>query len=239
MSKLFAKPLGALLKFVFDMVSKIGGGTEPKIISFYAIAIILTTIIFKFILLPLGLAQSKSTRKMQEIQPKIKEIQDKYKSDPQTQQAKIMELYKENNVNPFGSCLIMLVQFPIMIGFFRVMREPIEYVFKSEAAYNAINKTFLWIKNLEQPDPYMWGLPLLAGLTTFLQNKLMTAQTATDPKAESTQRTMSIMLPFMIFFAAKGFPAGLALYWVVSGIFQIVQTLISNRSLGKIKEDLD
>ncbi|HLR34648.1 MAG TPA: YidC/Oxa1 family membrane protein insertase [Tissierellales bacterium] len=239
MSKLFAKPLGALLKFVFDMISKAGGGVEPEIISFYAIAIILTTIIFKLILLPLGLAQSKSTRKMQEIQPKLKEIQEKYKNDPQTQQAKTMELYKENNMNPFGSCLIMLVQLPILFGFFRVMREPIEYVFKSEAAYAAISKTFLWIKNLEQPDPYLWGLPLLAGVTTFLQSKLMTAETATDPKAGSTQRTMNIMLPFMIFWAARSFPAGLALYWVIGNTFQIVQSLITNRSLGKIKEDLD
>ncbi len=241
MSNFFAKPLGALLKWVFDLVSKVGG-TEPKIVSFYAIAIIITTIIFKFILLPLGLAQSKSTKKMQEIQPKMQEIQKKYKDDPQTLQAKTMELYKENKINPFGSCLILIVQIPIILGFFRALRDPIQYVFKSKEAYNAINKTFFWIKDLEKPDPYMWGLPLLAALTTYLQSKLMnvqTEQTGMDSQAQNTQNAMNIMLPFMIFFAAKGFPSGLALYWVVGNLFQIIQQLIVNRSSGEIKEESD
>lgn len=237
MINLFAKPLGALLKLVFDMVSKMGGGVEPEQISFYAIAIIITTVIFKLILLPISLAQVKSTKKMQKIQPELQELQQKYKNDPQTFQAKTMQLYKENKVNPFGSCLIMLIQFPIIIAFFRVMRDPVQYVFKSADVYAAINKTFFWIKDLEKPDPYMWGLPLLAALTTYLQSRLMSVQTVGDPQAQSTQKTMNIVLPFMILFAARSFPAGLALYWVVGNTFQIIQQLISNRSLGNIKEE--
>jgi YidC/Oxa1 family membrane protein insertase len=239
MINFFAKPLGALLKWVFDMVSKIGGSAEPEIISYYAIAIIITTIIFKLILLPISLAQTKSTKKMQKIQPEMQELQKKYKNDPQTLQAKTMQLYKENKVNPFGSCLIMLVQFPIIIAFFRVMRDPVQYVFKSKEAYATINKTFFWIKNLEKADPYIWGLPLLAALTTYLQSRLMSVQTIENSQAQSTQSTMNIILPFMILLASKSFPAGLALYWVVGNIFQIIQQLISNRSLGKVKEELD
>src|SRR5699024_7242383 len=157
MSKLFDKPLGVLLKIVFDLVSKIG--TEPEHISFYAIAIIITTIIFKFILLPIGLKQTKSMSKMQKIQPELKELQDKYKDDPQTLQAKTMKIYKENNVNPFSGCLILIIQLPIILGFFKALRDPITYVFKDPKMYEALNKVFLWIPNLEKPDPYMWGLP--------------------------------------------------------------------------------
>ncbi|HHV25602.1 YidC/Oxa1 family membrane protein insertase [Anaerosalibacter bizertensis] len=235
MSKLFAKPLGALLKLVFDLVSKIG--TEPEHISFYAIAIIITTIIFKFILLPIGLKQTKSMSKMQKIQPELKELQDKYKDDPQTLQAKTMKIYKENNVNPFSGCLILIIQLPIILGFFKALRDPITYVFKDPKMYEALNKVFLWIPNLEKPDPYMWGLPLLAGLTTFLQSRLMSSQAAPNDQAASTQKTMNIILPLMIWWSARAFPAGLALYWTISNTFQIVQQIITNRSLGEIKEE--
>ncbi|NLJ98308.1 MAG: YidC/Oxa1 family membrane protein insertase [Tissierellia bacterium] len=226
---------GGLLKLVFDLVSKTG--IESQYLSYYSIAIIITTILFKLILLPVSLHQSKSTAKMNELQPQIKEIQKKYKNDPQTQQTKIMEVYKENKYNPASGCLIMLIQFPIIIAFFRVLREPITYVFKDPNVYAALNKSFLWIPNLEQPDPYLWGLPLLAGLTTFLQSKLMAGNAPVDSQVQSTQKTMNIVLPFMIFWAARSFAAGLSLYWVVGNIFQVIQLLISNRSLGKIKEE--
>ena len=227
---------GGLLKLVFDLVSKMG--TEPEYFSFYAMAIIITTIIFKFILLPISLHQSKSTKKMNELQPKIKEIQNKYKNDPQTQQAKMMEVYKENNYNPMSGCLILLIQLPIILAFFAALRDPITYVFKSKSVYEAISKNFLWIPNLEEPDPYLWGLPLLAAITTYLQTILMTANIQADPQTQASQKGMNIFMPIFIFWAAKSFPAGLALYWVIGNIFQIIQQLIINRSLGQIKEDL-
>ncbi len=228
--------LGGLLKFIYDMVSRIG--TEPANFSFYAMAIIITTIIFKLILLPVSLHQSKSSKKMNEIQPKLKEIQTKYKNDPQTAQAKMAELYKEHKYNPASGCLVLLVQFPIIIAFFKVMGNPTIYAFKDPAVYESMNKTFFWIKNLNNPDPYIWGLPLLAAATTFLQSKTMMAATgSTDPQAQATQNMMNIFLPVMIFMAARGFAAGLALYWVIGNIFSIIQQLISNRSLGKIKEE--
>lgn len=224
--------LGGLLKFVYDMVSSMGA--EPEKFSFYAMAIIITTIIFKLILLPIGLQQSKSSRKMNEIQPKMKEIQTKYKNDSQTMQMKMSELYKEEKYNPASGCIILVVQLPIMLAFFKVMREPVKFVFTTPGAYEAINKTFLWIPNLENPDPFLWGLPLLAALTTFLQSKTMAAPSS-DPKQQSTQQMMNIFLPIMIFIAAKGFPAGLALYWVLSNTFTIVQQLITNRASLKVK----
>ena len=235
MTSFFGNLLGGLLKLVFDIISNIG--TESEFFSYYGLAIVLTTIIFRLILLPIGIQQSRSTRKMQELQPKIQEIQKKYKNDPQTQQAKMMQLYKENNYNPASSCLILLIQFPILLAFFSVLRDPVRFVFKDPSVYEAINKGFLWLPNLEQPDPYIWGLPLIAALTTFLQSKVMSLNVESNPQTESTQRVMNLFLPVMIFLAARSFASGVSLYWVVSNLFQIVQQLIINRSLGKIKEE--
>jgi YidC/Oxa1 family membrane protein insertase len=95
-------------------------------------------------------------------------------------------------------------------------------------------KNFLWITDLENPDIYLWGLPLLSAVTTYIQSLTM-GQGNKDPQAMATQRIMNYMLPVMIFMAARSFPAGLALYWVVSNIFTIVQQVISNRSTLSIK----
>lgn len=227
--------LGGLLKFVYDLVSNIG--VEPENFSYYAMAVIITTILFKLLLLPMSFQQTKSTKKLNEIQPKIKEIQDKYKSDPQTQQAKMAQVYKEHNYNPASGCLLIFIQFPIIIAFFKVMREPITYAFKDPNLYANMNKAFLWIKDLGEPDTLMWGLPLLAAVTTYLQSLTMPTAGSTDPQAQATQRMMNIFLPAMIFVSARSFPSGLTLYWIVSNTFTIVQQLISNRSLGKIKEE--
>lgn len=226
--------LGGLLKFIYDLISNIG--VEPEKFSYYAMAIILTTIIFKLLLLPLNLQQVKSTKKMSQIQPEMKKIQDKYKNDPQTMQIKMQELYKTHNYNPMSGCLPLLIQFPILLAFLAVFREPAKYAFTDPAFYQSMNKAFLWIPNLENPDTMLWGLPLLAAVTTFLQSKVMTPPNA-DPQTQSTQKMMSYFFPIMIFMAARGFPAGLALYWVISNIFTAVQYSISNRATGKIKEE--
>lgn len=234
MTAFFGNLLGGLLKLVYDFVSSTTG--EIGSISHYAIAIILTTIIFRLILLPLSIYQSRSTKKMAEIQPKIQEIQKKYKNDPRTQQMKMAEVYRENKYNPASGCLPLLIQLPIIIAFFNVLRDPVRFVFGDPNLYETINKSFLWIPNLELPDPYMWGLPLIAALTTYLQSKLMTGNVKADPQVQSTQNMMNFV-PFLIFISARSFAAGLALYWVVSNLFQIVQQLIINRSLGIVKEE--
>lgn len=227
--------MGSILKFVYDLVSSIGQETEY--ISYYAIAVIITSVIFKLILLPISLQQSKSQKKMQEMQPLTKQLQDKYKNDPQTMQTKLSELYKEHNYNPSSGCLVLLIQFPIIIAFFAVFREPATYAFKEPGFYEAMNKTFLWISSLEFPDPLIWGMPLLSALTTYLQTKTMPTVATGDAAASQTQKTMNYMMPLMIFFITKSFPAGLALYWVVGNTFTIIQQLISNRSLLMVKEE--
>lgn len=234
MTAFLGKYLGLLLKFVYDLVSSVIS-TEPEMFSYYAMAIIITTILFKLLLLPLNMQQVKSTKMMGELQPHIKEIQKKYKSDPQTMNMKMQELYKEYNYNPASGCFVLLIQFPILIAFLAVFREPAKYAFTDPAFYESMNKTFFWIKNLENPDPFLWGLPLLAAATTYIQSLVM-APPSTDAQAQATQKTMNYFLPVMIFMAARGFAAGLALYWVISNIFTIIQQLISNRTVGTVKE---
>ncbi len=228
--------LGSLLRFVYDMVS--ATGIETKYVSYYALAIIITTIIFKLALLPLSISQVKSSKKMSELQPLMKEIQTKYRNDPQTQQKKLQELYREHNYKPSGSCLMLLVQMPILFAFFAVFRDPAKYAFTEPGFYEAMNKSLFWIANLDLPDTNIWGLPLLTGLTTYLHSWVMmqSQQTGGNEQAQSMQKSMLYFMPIMIFFTARSFPGGLALYWVVSNLFSIIQQLISNLSMGKVKE---
>src|SRR5699024_1468138 len=130
----------------------------------------------------------------------------------------------------------LLIRFPILFAFLAVFRERAKYDFTDPAFYKAINKAFLWIPNLELPDTILWGLLLLAGFTTYILGKAITLLNA-DAQTQSIQKMMSYFFPIMIFFTARSFPAGLALYWVISNLFTAVQYSISNRSTGKIKEE--
>ncbi|SDL15559.1 YidC/Oxa1 family membrane protein insertase [Natronincola ferrireducens] len=209
-----AQPLGALLKLIFDVIGN------------YGISIIMFTVIVKLILVPLTLKQTKSMKQMQDIQPKVKEIQEKYKNDKEKMNQKVMELYKEYNVSPFGGCLPLLIQFPIIIGLFTVLRNPVDYGFTQEI----VETGFLWVPSLSAADP--WILPLLAGATTYLSSITMTSTNKKDP----TQNMMKYFFPVMIFWWGRSFPAGLTLYWVISNLFQVGQQVVINKPYSKQKE---
>ena len=149
-----AIPMGKLVKLIYNMVSVV----DSKYLSAYAISIIISTILFKLVILPLTLKQTKSMKKMQELNPQIKELQEKYGKDPQTLQRKQMELYKEANYSPFSGCLPLLIQFPILISFFYVIQQPVRYVFEDQAMFDSINKTFLWIKDLGFTENHIFVL---------------------------------------------------------------------------------
>ena len=209
--------LGSLLKLVFDTVNS------------YGLAIIIFTVLVKLALYPLTRAQTKSMKEMQQVQPKIKQIQEKYKDNQQVAQQKVMELYKEHKINPAAGCLPLVIQFPILIGLFNALKDPAKYVFKSEEAYNAINTSFAWLSNLSDPDVIMvggldlpWILPILAAITTYLASAMMNAKQSAGKK-DTTQLMMLYFFPLMILWWGRSFPAGLTLYWVVSNVFQIAQ----------------
>jgi len=183
----------------------------------YGIAIILLTVLIKIILLPFNFMQINSVKKLQQIAPKQQELQKKYKNNPDKLNEEIMKLYRENNINPMGGCLPLLIQFPFIIALFRVFQ-----------SYDFGGAGFLWIKDLSIQDS-TFILPILAAVTTYWQTKL-----SSPPGTDNANATMNIVMPLMIGWFAIKFASGLALYWVVSNLVQIVQLLLTRpRELAK------
>jgi YidC/Oxa1 family membrane protein insertase len=175
----------------------------------YGWAIILLTIIVKMALYPLTVKQVKSMKAMQELSPKMKKIQEKYKDNPQMMQQKIGALYQEAGVNPLAGCLPLLIQMPILMGMYYSL-----YNFSyptPESAY------FLWMTSMSDPDP-LYILPVLSALTTFLQQK-MTTTDSNNPQ----MKMMMFIMPLFIGWISINFPSGLVLYWVTMNVVQIVQ----------------
>lgn len=171
----------------------------------FGLAIILLTILIKIVLLPVTLKQDKSMKEMKSLQPKIDEIKKKYKGDPQLLNQKTMELYKEHKVNPAGGCLPLIIQLPILWALFGVLRK--EGVVPDE--------TFLWF-SLTNPDPF-YILPLLNGVVSFVQQKLM--GTSNNPQ----MKNMMYMFPIMMIFISYKMPGGLQLYWLISSLTGVIQ----------------
>ena len=180
----------------------------------YGLAIILLTFLIRIVFWPLNHKSMVSTRHMQEIQPLITAVREKYKSDPQKQQQEMMALYKEHKINPMGGCLPMLIQIPVFFALFVVLRGAIELRFSS----------FLWIADLSTPenlfkDVLPFGLnilPLFMGVTMWLQQKM-------TPTSDPQQQKMMMMMPVLFTFMFYSFPSGLSLYWSTNQVMMIVQ----------------
>lgn len=179
----------------------------------YGLSIIIVTILIRFILLPLMIKQTRSSKAMQDIQPELKKLKEKYSSKDQKTQKKLqeetMKLFQANNVNPLAGCFPLIIQMPILIAFYHAIQR------------TAVIKThsFLWF-SLGAPDQYHI-LPIIAAVTTFLQQKLIVGQSG---NANPQMAMMTYIMPIMIASMAFYFPAALALYWVVGNIFMVVQT---------------
>lgn len=180
----------------------------------YVLAIFLLTLLVRLILLPLNIKQIRSQAKMQEIQPQIKELQTKYKNDPQKSQAEMMKLYKENNVNPFSGCLPLVIQMPILFALY--------YVFMGIHVEGA---SFLWIKDLYAPDRF-YILPILSAATTYLSSYLMTKNSSNtgQENAGMNMGSMNIGMAIMMGFFAINFRSALVLYWIMGNLIQVAQT---------------
>lgn len=181
----------------------------------FGIGIILLTILIRLILYPLTLSQAKSMVAMRDLQPKMKELQARYKDKPQEYQKRVMELYRENKVNPLGGCLPLLIQLPFMWALFKVLHD-----------FHYTTRFLVWDLGAASKDPY-FILPFLAGLTTYFQ----TAMTMTDP----SQRALTWIMPVFMGWLTINFPAGLAIYWVVSNLFTIGQQYVILRQTGASK----
>lgn len=201
-------------------IAKVCGGS-------YGWAIIIFTVIIRVILLPLNAVQINSTRKMQEIQPELKALQEKYSSKDLETRNKLNEetqkLYKEAGVNPYAGCLPMVIQLPVMWALYQaIWRTP-----------ELQNGKFLWM-DLGKPDPY-YILPILAAVFTFLSSYIATLSV---PKSSQTTMTkmMSYAMAIMVGIWAIVFQSAISLYWVISNLFQVGQTLVLQNPFKYRKE---
>ncbi|MDI6619237.1 MAG: YidC/Oxa1 family membrane protein insertase [Clostridiales bacterium] len=191
----------------------------------YGIDIILFTLLIKIVLLPFNIAQTRSTVKTQMIQPKLKEIQKKYKNDPKKLQEAQLELYKSEGVNPLAGCLPLIIQLPVLWAVF--------YVFR---AYPFGSATFLGLtlsKVVKDANPVYIGLlfAIVSGATTYISTWLLTPKNQ-EPSAMSSSSTNFIMSAFFG-WVSWTMPAGLVVYWIVNNIFQLVIQYSLNEAMYK------
>lgn len=178
----------------------------------FGLSIIVVTIVIRLAILPLMIKQTRSSKAMQALQPEMQALREKYSSKDQKTQQKLqqetMALFQKHGVNPLAGCFPILIQMPILIGFYHAISRTAEIK----------EHNFLWF-DLGDKDPY-YILPIVAGITTFIQQKMMMAGTEGNPQMQM----MLYMMPIMILVFAINFPAALSLYWVVGNLFMIVQT---------------
>jgi len=198
----------------------------------WGLAIIGLTIIVRLILFPLTWKQYKSAQQMQMIQPQIKELQKKYKSDRGKLQEETMKLYSEHRVNPFASCLPLILQLPVFISLYAAIKGlgPLSAP-AYQASVEALNKApFLWIPHLGNPDPY-YILLILYVVTQMISTELMVAT-----QSDSTQKWIMRAMPIMFVLFLFRFPAGLFVYWVTTNVWTIGQQLVIRRTMPKPEE---
>ena len=196
------------------------------VIPNYGVVIIILSALTKLLFWPLTQKSFKSMREMQKLQPAMAELREKYKNDPQKLNKAMMELYRERKVNPLGGCFPMLLQMPVFIALFNVLRTTIEL---RQAPF------MLWMKDLSSPDviarmPFalpMIGndlslLPILMGVAMYVQQKMQT----TDPK----QAALTYMMPILFTFLFFRFPSGLVLYWLINNVLTIGHQYLIGRS---------
>ena len=183
----------------------------------FGIGIILLTVLVRLVFWPLTHKSTVSMRRMSEIQPKMKEIREKFKDNPQRLQQETWALYRDNKVNPMAGCLPMLVQIPVFIALFTVLRSAVELRYAP----------FLWIADLSEPENLFPGIFPFGGLNILpiLMAVTMGLQSALTPSTgdKQQQRMMMVMMPIMMLVMFYSFPSALSLYWTLSQVLSIVQ----------------
>ena len=184
-------------------------------------SIVIMTICIKTLFWPLSAKASRSQKRMAKIQGPMAELKEKYKDNPQKLQQETLKVFKENQVNPVAGCLPMLIQMPIFLGLFYMLR----------SASELRHESFLWVSDLSMPDTltYIAGyplnlLPLLMGITMFFQMRMMPV----SPTADPAQQKIFKFLPFIFLVFLYNFSSGLVLYWTVQNLLTILQQKIIN-----------
>jgi YidC/Oxa1 family membrane protein insertase len=236
----------------YDEISNLGVGIEEKILGWqwlssvswlvysimifmyglipnYGIVVVLFAILIKTVTYPLMAKQLRSSKKMQEINPLLNNIKNKYKNNPTVQQQKIAALFQEHKINPLAGCLPMLIQMPVLMSVFMVFRNTIE--FRGESFV-------FWISDLSAADTLFFVgeipfnvLPFLMSASMYytMQAGMANQPSGGDPAQEATQKMMKYIFPGMMFFLFYSFPSGLNLYYLCFNVMQIAQQKIINK----------
>ncbi len=209
-------------------------------------SIVLMTIAIRAAMLPLTIKQFHSMQKLQQHMPELKAIQNRYKDDKQRQQQEVMKFYKENNVNPFASCLPLAAQLPVFISLFYMLREDLRPNIcpQVQAAYQAANHlsaahttpcgpgqgaNFLFISDITNKAT---GLTLIALILLYVGTQLGSTLMMASPTMDKTQRQLMTFLPLIFVFIIINFPAGLIVYWITTNAWTMGQQYFIKKAIG-------
>ncbi len=213
---LFYQPLFNLLIFLYNGLGDLG------------VAVILVTLIVKFILYPISAKATRSQKELKALQPKIKELQEKYKDDKEKQAQKVLELYNKENVSPFSGIFPLFIQFPIIVALFQIFRRGLgagelvhlyEFIGKPEV----VDYLFFGLLDLSEPNMI---LAVLAGIGQFIQVRVTMPQEEGESKGgfgSIMKNQMKFALPLFTIFILSGLPSAVGIYWIITIVFTIVQ----------------
>jgi len=197
----------------------------------FGIAVIVLTVLIKFLLYPLGAKTIKSQKALSELQPKVKEVQEKYKDDKEKQAKEMMALYRREKINPFSGFFLLFIQLPVLIALYRVFwqglkPEQMTFLYSFVPSPGLINPTFLGIINLAQPNLV---LAILAGISQFFQVKMssMKSKSSAGKKksdfSQIMQKQMQYFFPIFTVLILFKLPSAIGLYWLATTLFTIIQ----------------
>jgi YidC/Oxa1 family membrane protein insertase len=212
----------------------------------WGFSIVLLTVVMRAILVPLTVKQFHSMQKMQHMQPQLKALQAKYKDDKQRQQQEMMKFYKENQINPLGSCLPLVAQLPVFISLFYMLRQDLRKNIcpDTQAAYQAAHHLsaahtipcgpnngagFLFIPDLTDKAT---GAVLVVLLVLYVGSQLASSLMMSSPMMDPTQRKLMLLLPLFFVVIVINFPAGLLVYWITTNLWTMGQQYTVRRMIG-------
>ncbi len=196
----------------------------------FGIAIILLTILIRILLSPVFVKSIKSQRLLQTLQPKVQEIQERHKDDKEKQTLEILQLYKQEKINPFSSLFLALIQLPVLLALYRVFWQglnPGELAKLYPFVSNPIHIDALFLGLIDLSKPFIW-FAILAGAMQFFQTKMLLEKQLQKPAqkkevSQMIQTQMTYIFPVVTVIVLFNLPSALALYWIVSGIFSVAQ----------------
>ena len=218
-------PAANILQPLIDVANSVLQFFHDNVGLSWGMSIIALTVVTRALLIPLTYKSLKGMRALQALQPRIKEIQAKYKNDRQRMQQEMMAFYKENKVNPFASCIPLLAQLPVFITLFYVLRHELPADIGCNAGECGSEASFLFINDLTAKAT---GGELIALLILYVGTQLISGMVMAVT-ADKSQRTMMFVLPFIFVPFVISFPAGLVLYWITTNFWTIGQQYVIQR----------